>query len=745
MAGDIFYSQLNSSLRDELLLRSAAGKLVRSEKYMDYMLQKISNVRITSFESSRDSKVIGILGGETVRTNTDGTFKQPYDNGSYLPGGESGYFTNESTRIGPVITGISVTLADSSINNAINAVSATIVVPDPAMIDKVEEIFMRPGRLLEFEIIQPSEAILSDNIYLNQDESLFTTRILQQVYEKNPNFDISQYFEMNKFVFLGLVDGFKIEYQEDASIQVTINSRAAASVFTDVSMFVSNPEIPNISIDEKKTEKFSDLIKNEINSYVESKVEENPDGFIERYSAIKDPISTDDRILLYAPLYKNSDGTKYETTTMISLGLLIDFIEKFLYEPAKKNEQLPSPTEGIPPIPTPDSEKLVVPDLRIQISDEICKTNYYEFLVSADPKRILLYQGQEMESNSNSYIVPKVPSKLNEGYSVTSNGAIVADSIDSIGEVYIAEVPSYTMQYYSDATNIENVPGFYEMSASDNESPALEKYGCLSRILINLNVISEIEDKLRNNENKPFTVKNFLRGINNEINDQTGGAINPGVIFHPELPNILIYYDQNYLGPNKAVSEFEIPAYSSKTEGTVIRDLKLSYDIPEKDRNIIFGFRSSDISTSKMSAYNPYLISQSPDQKIKQENEWMKQHAQSVFVLENAKSDLTTDINDQDLVYKLQDALKGYVKYSKPKLKDSLSTEKPRWLYKLEFTVDGINGFRFGDVFQFRGLPVRNKSSYVFCIDKIVHTVNATGEWTTNISATSRAKSDTLF
>ena len=47
------------------------------------------------------------------------------------------------------------------------------------------------------------------------------------------------------------------------------------------------------------------------------------------------------------------------------------------------------------------------------------------------------------------------------------------------------------------------------------------------------------------------------------------------------------------------------------------------------------------------------------------------------------------------------------------------------------FTVDGINGFRFGDVFHFRGMPVRNKDSYVFCIDKVTHNVDQTGVWTT--------------
>ena len=152
MAGDIFYSQLNSTLKNELLLRSAAGKLSRTSKDMDYMLSKTSNVRIVAFDTDRNSKEIGILGGETVLTNTPGKFETAFDNGPYLPGGESGYFTNRSTRIGPVITSLAVSLADASIKAAINTVTTTIVIPDPEMLENIEEIFMRPGRLLEFEI-----------------------------------------------------------------------------------------------------------------------------------------------------------------------------------------------------------------------------------------------------------------------------------------------------------------------------------------------------------------------------------------------------------------------------------------------------------------------------------------------------------------------------------------------------------------------------------------------------------------
>ena len=741
MAGDIFYSQVNSSLKKELLLRGSAGKLLRSEKYMDWMTTRLSNVQITAFESDRNSKITGVLGGETVLNNTDPNGESPYNNGAYKPTGKFGYFTNDSTRIGPVITGLTVTLADASIKAAINNVTATILVSDPEMIKSIEETFFRPGQLLEFEIIQNEEAILSDRPDLNQDESLFTTRILKQQYEETEDeFDISSYFEMNKFIFLGIVDGFKVEYKDDASLEVTITSRAAASVFTDVSLFVSNSDVPNASIDEKITEKFSDKIKNNIERYIKGKVEIDTGKitpFIERYQILKNTPFKDDRVLLHAPLYKNRDGTVYEETTMISLGLLVDFIEEILYNNTKNRAD--SAVQNV----TTEKENLVIPNMRIQCNDELCKTNYYEYLTSADPKRILLYQGEGNESNSNSY--PAQRASLNEGYSVTDSGLRIADSIDTLSQpMEQDDLEDYILQYYSSAENKDSVPGFYEMSPAEEGSDALQKHGCLSRILINLEVIEQFEDELLNDPEAAFTVKNFVRMINREINKQTGGAINPGVIFHPELPNILVLYDQNYLGADQVIEEFEIPAFSSKDEGTVVRELKMSYDLPEKDRALLFGFQSQNVSVDKTASFNPYLIG-GPEEKQKREEEWKEQHEIAVKQLAEAKANLTTDPKKLSNTQKLQIALQKYIKYSKPKLTESLDQQKPRWLYSLDFTIDGVNGFRFGDVFQFRGVPVQNSDNYVFTITKIVHTVSATGEWTTAISTQSRAKSYTIF
>ena len=89
--------------------------------------------------------------------------------------------------------------------------------------------------------------------------------------------------------------------------------------------------------------------------------------------------------------------------------------------------------------------------------------------------------------------------------------------------------------------------------------------------------------------------------------------------------------------------------------------------------------------------------------------------------------------------------MQTYVNYPTPSLKESLNQQKPRWLYTLEFTIDGINGFRFGDVLQFRGIPQRFRDDFVFNVEKVTHNVDSAGEWTTTLTCRSRTISRSII
>jgi hypothetical protein len=58
----------------------------------------------------------------------------------------------------------------------------------------------------------------------------------------------------------------------------------------------------------------------------------------------------------------------------------------------------------------------------------------------------------------------------------------------------------------------------------------------------------------------------------------------------------------------------------------------------------------------------------------------------------------------------------------------------------LEFTIDGINGFKFGDVLNFDGLPKRYTDAFVFTVLGISHSVQTNGNWTTKIKCNPRVR-----
>lgn len=725
MAGDLYYSQVNSSLKKELLARSATGKLNRSPESIDFMLNKLTNVKIYAFEGDTvTTDPIGVLGGGLVTQNSENGY-------SYLPSGTSGYATNVSTRPGPVITGVTVNIADQG-EKGINTATINLTIMDPAQLVEIEDTFFRPGRPLKIEIVQPDDVIQNTEsgtgALLNRDELLYTTKILQQQY-KGTDQDLDEFRKMNQLIFTGLVDGFKVEYNADATLNVTLTTRSIFGIYPDVSLFISNPQIPNSSIDRTITKTFSDTLKGDINNEVERLKKDYPDGFIQQFQILDEIKNETDRVMLYGPIYKSKDNQKYGYTTMISIGLLIDFLYKYIYLPAVDTKNNDSP--------------VIVPNMQIVCDDRLCKTNYYEELVSANPSRILLYQGNTEESKTNDYIRQ---SGTGDGIEVTDGGLRIAN-IDDIGNEETIATEDYVINYYDDIENIGNISGFYQVSDKDVIDPTSEstRYGCLSRILINVETIAEIESNLREQTTRPFTIKNFMIEISNEIKKQLGYAIFPGLIYHSESPSTLLFYDQNYFGPDLQIVEFEIPVFSSKSQGTVVRDIKLSYDVPDKYKNLLFGFRSQAVSPTKVASYNPYLISNSSKAREEEQEKWKENHKKSLIQLADAKSELTKDIYDKSYIDNLQNALELYVKYSEPSLQESIDQQKPRWLYTLEFTVDGINGFKFGDVLQFRGLPKKYNQDYVFIVDKITHKIDATGNWTTTLNCGTRARSTSII
>ena len=106
------------------------------------------------------------------------------------------------------------------------------------------------------------------------------------------------------------------------------------------------------------------------------------------------------------------------------------------------------------------------------------------------------------------------------------------------------------------------------------------------------------------------------------------------------------------------------------------------------------------------------------------------------------KNDIALKPVDQPVIEKLRDALAMYVTYFTDDIKKSLNYTKAYFPMNLEFTIDGINGLKYGDVLQFDGIPRRYVDAFVFMIVGITHTVDASGQWTTSITCNPRVRSE---
>ena len=87
-------------------------------------------------------------------------------------------------------------------------------------------------------------------------------------------------------------------------------------------------------------------------------------------------------------------------------------------------------------------------------------------------------------------------------------------------------------------------------------------------------------------------------------------------------------------------------------------------------------------------------------------------------------------------------ALQKYIQYPSPDIQLSSEIAAPTIPFEVEFTIDGINGFRYGDVLTFDGLPDRYKKNAVFCVISVTHTVGTDGQWTTTVRCIMRPKID---
>ena len=742
MAGDIFYSSLDPNLRIELDSRAKAGFSSRNTKDLDFMLSKITNVEITAYKGpilKNTEKVdykenvsrFAILGGKNVRA------------GSYLPntGNPSetqsgGYLTADrpARRIPPVITLAEINIGDHSMA-LLNKATFNVLISDPsADLNEFESVWFRPGRNVEVRFEGAKNQIVSfkngtDGLLEPPPSTLDSRRqILIDKYGADSASEKQlQFRKMNEITFAGVITSFTFSYQPDGTVEATIMMSGTSNIFTDVSLMLPKQEGEKSGKNETNT--FYKKIEEDVNTAIaeiENQIIINEEIIINNIS---------DQSILVGSLYKEKDystqagreaalrGDLQNQYKYISLGYLIDLINKNLI--VKLNN-----------VPTNDEKKAtdvlekqepIARNAKIICTDDICQGTIYEYLVSADPKEIILWRGTNAASSVSTY--PDIDLKIEPS----------TEDLD-IAEAAEEDAPP-SIEYFMKNIMPDVTPKSAGFQVNDKTFP--------SRIYIGVESVL----KLILEKDDVETVNDLLKHVSGYISRNTGGIIKMRLITDPQKPDVLLYYNANYIGDANSQNSvnqdpFLVPmsarnsldTRNSKLPGSIVTDAKISSKLPDNLKNLAFVLNEgSEISKSSISPFVTYMYADDA-QKENIAAQYLKKHNEIIKQLREAKALLTNDYTSVPNVRRLRELLYKYQQYPTKKIQDTNILNAPTFIFDAEITIEGIQGFKIGDVMQLPVLPDRYRKEVVFSVIGITHNVDASGIWQTKLKLIMRPK-----
>jgi hypothetical protein len=761
----IFHSEVDQNLQVELNYRGNAGKN-RSTADIDFMVGKIANVQLTAYQSgSADPTQIaesyGILGGAQLRS------------GRYLPTGPDGYLndakydtvnlardsngdldfdvngkaylktttkSDQSRRIGPVITGVDVKTSDQAMSFFNNA-TIQITIPNPERdLDGMEETWFRPGRFVKLDIVHPDSAILSrdaaGNAGLLKKTSIPTREKLQTLY---PTWDLDklekEIRKMNEYSFQGLITTFDFSYQPNGTVEASIQLRGVSNVYTDITMLMSNdtkktPDAPptnneetlNVTILNTNTNaaagqqnlnsattqqsSFYSRLHDIVDGLVVPAQIAEPTGIIRYQTPKKARSNVTDQYILYGepflPYSTDINGTTKagpnpvtKFNRYITLGALIQFINDYLVSIKVSG---------------------TAANAQIICDDQFTCSNYYPHLVSCIPDEILL--------------LPKETNKP-DGMNSYTPAEQITDQPGLNQLIYYKDISTNTNRFGI----LDEWPGVATTAQAIDSNKIFA-----SRIFINLITIQNI----LNGKSIKYTLKEFLIDISAKIAYATGNAINLIQNTYPLDETKILYIDKFYqktaltgvTDRPTVVTPYSVPMLANHENGTIVRDFKMSATLPgdAKDLMYVLNNPTAGITEAKLAPYLNLMYNSNNVDKINQIlQQYKDDHTKFVAELRVTKFSFAQAPTVPEKSQALYKALTSYVNYPTADLRKSQQMTAPIFSFDVEFTIDGINGFRNGDTLTFDALPLKYRINTVFAIISINHTVTSDGQWQTII------------
>lgn len=753
---NIFYTAVDPNLQQELNDRGLSGVNRNPDKNdLQFMLEKIANVELVAYEGNdMSTKQVGTLGGTTVSS------------GRYLPTGENG-FLNDSKRyettqpeynqtigrfvdvikrdnkdqsrlIGPFITAVDVTVGDHSMG-ILNKATINITVPNPIRdLDLIEDIWLRPGRYMAVFIVHPKSAVVSQN----KTGGVLTSGSLppiDQLQKRYPNWKIDenrikQLSYINEFMFEGLITNFEFSYQPSGYVDITLSVTGTSNTYGDIKVFMPDPteekkEVPktqkpvvntnptynpiittppadkNNPKSVKGNKSFYQFLYDTVDTLIKDATGDSTPattGCIP-YVTKKGGVTSSDQYIVYGEPYPPVVTNKQQTKTVskqvnnttkfsryITLGGLIQFINDYPLEYMDGG--------GMRAI--------------IACNDIQCRSNYYANLVSSRPDSILL--------------LPKDPNKENDMNWYGSDPATSA--------VYYQNIKPETWS------------GVYEYDGTTSKG-----FIYPARILINLETIQDIllgtvgtdgnrAGGITEGGTRGVSLNQFISAIGYEISYATGNAISMQLVTHPIQSTWLLYTDTKFVKSTSNVKSepvvpYSVPMFVSHPYGTIVQEFKLSATIPDNVKTLSYILNQPEgVSEEDIAPYINYMYnSKTAAARNKLIDEYSDRHKKAITGIMDSRAKFGQSPGVPELEEALRKSIKSYLKYPTNTILQTQQLTAPIFPFTAEFTIDGVNGFRYGDVLTFEVLPLKYRENVVFSIISINQKVTSTGQWTTNI------------
>jgi len=258
-------------------------------------------------------------------------------------------------------------------------------------------------------------------------------------------------------------------------------------------------------------------------------------------------------------------------------------------------------------------------------------------------------------------------------------------------------------------------------------------------------------------------VKDVIKHVAKEVAEASGGMIMLKLVANPADLNELILYDARYINVG-AVTPFMIPMSNLSPSGSVVKEFSIEAKLPPSSQALMYAINNSDVISEENTApFINYLYNNFQVYRTVNESEKDNKIGPVFQITDEFKSDTASDQGsklkeDYEASYKKYDdelttvkqqfinspldprlrsklliALKKKVQYPTSNIQQSNLLNAPTYPHEVTITIDGINGFRYGDVVEFPVLPARYRSQTTFSIFGINHTVNLSGIWNTTL------------